>query len=76
MGKQILIQIAINISNGKFEQAIDPDVTKWVRCSAAGFVLVTTLFVSWVIVFQTSWKEKRWENLLLQISIENLERDW
>ena len=47
-----------------------------VRRSFSGFIIVTLCFIVWIIIFQTQWKSKGWENLLLQIPPEDNLADW
>lgn len=58
------------------DKTIDPQVTKWTRRSFAGFLLYTSIFLSWAIVFQLQWRNNGWESLLLSVPKRDIDRDW
>ncbi|OQR82758.1 hypothetical protein ACHHYP_15588 [Achlya hypogyna] len=58
------------------DPALDPQTTLWVRRSCVSFVIVTLVFVAWMITFQLTWKENGWQNLLLVVPPEDLDKGW
>ncbi|CAK4086819.1 unnamed protein product [Aphanomyces euteiches] len=58
------------------DATIDPKTTLWVRRSFLGFIIVTLIFIAWVVTFQLSWKAHGWEKLLLFVPPEDLDQGW
>ncbi|EQC32029.1 hypothetical protein SDRG_10228 [Saprolegnia diclina VS20] len=58
------------------DATLDPTTTLWVRRSAVGFVVVTCVFVAWMVTFQLTWKQNNWQNLLLVVPAEDLDKGW
>jgi hypothetical protein len=51
-------------------------ITQGTRRSFMSFCLITILFLTWVIVFQTKWDELGWGKLVMVMPPKSLDPEW